>query len=393
MGVYSEYLSKKMDFIALTAERKKMLSRIASLRNQRDILVMASDLTKNVNNSIEYADVLPFQDQLSNLNGTAIDIILETPGGFAEVVEDLVRLIRKKYKTVGVIVPGYSKSAGTIFTMAADEILMGSLSSLGPIDAQIFSNGKYFSADAFLDGLEKIKKDVIATGRLNPALIPILQNISPGEIQHCENAQTFSKILVKKWLIKYKFNDWIKHSSTGEKVTDDEKNELAEDIASKLCKHSDWLTHARSIKLADLQDMKLKIYDYSSDADLDDAITRYYTLLRMTFETTNIYKIFETIDSQIYRFSVAGNPQLPVPNLKSVPHSQNQIAIIDFVCPSCKNTIRFQANLGKHSSLQGGNIAFPVKECQFQCPRCKTVNNILHIKLQIEAETGQKIVE
>jgi hypothetical protein len=393
MGVYSEYLSKNMDFIALTAERKKMLSRIASLRNQRDILVMASDLTKNVSNSIEYADILPFQDQLSNLKGTEIDIILETPGGFAEVVEDLVRFIRKKYKNVGIIVPGYSKSAGTIFAMAADEILMGAFSALGPIDAQILSNGKHFSADAFLDGLEKIKQDVITTGRLNPALIPILQNISPGEIQHCENAQTFSKMLVKTWLSMYKFNNWNNHSSSGKPVTEGEKNERAEDIASKLCKHSDWLTHARSIKITDLQDMKLKIYDYSCDANLDDAITRYYTLLRMTFETTNIYKIFETINSQIYRFSVVGNPQLPVPNLKNVPHSQNKIAIIDFICPSCKNHIRFQANIGKHSPLQSGNIAFPIKDCQFQCPRCKTVNNILPIRLQIEAEMGQKIVE
>ncbi|GMO29827.1 MAG: hypothetical protein Ta2B_10770 [Termitinemataceae bacterium] len=98
MGVYSEYLSRNMDFIALTAERKQMLRKISSLRDNRDILVMASDLTKNVNNSIEYADVLPFQDQLSNLKGNEIDIILETPGGFAEVVEDLVRLLRQKYE-------------------------------------------------------------------------------------------------------------------------------------------------------------------------------------------------------------------------------------------------------------------------------------------------------
>jgi phage FluMu protein Com len=393
MGIYSEYLSKNMDFIALTTERKQMLAKISALRAGRDILVMASDLTKNVNNSIEYADILPFQDQLSNLKGKAIDIIIETPGGFAEVVEDIVKLIRQKYDSLGIIVPGYSKSAGTIFAMAADEILMGAFSALGPIDAQIFSNGKHFSADAFLDGLEKIKQDVIKTGRLNPALIPMLQNISPGEIQHCENAQNFSKILVKAWLSTYKFKNWCNHSSTGLLVTDNEKDERAEIIASKLCKHADWLTHGRSIKLDDLQNMKLKINDYSANSALNDAITRYYTLLRMTFETTNIYKIFETIDSQIYRFTVVGNPQLPIPNLKIVPRSQNQMAVIDFVCPNCKNHVRFQANIGKHSPLQSGNIAFPVKDNQFQCPRCKTVNNILPIKLQIEAEAGQKIVE
>jgi phage FluMu protein Com len=113
----------------------------------------------------------------------------------------------------------------------------------------------------------------------------------------------------------------------------------------------------------------------------------------MTFETTNIYKVFETISSQIYRFTVVGNPQFPIPNIKAVPRSQNQMAVIEFVCPNCKNHVRFQANIGKHSPLQNGNIAFPVKDNQFQCPRCRTINNILPIKLQIEAETGQKIVE
>ena len=56
-----------------------------------------------------------------------------------------------------------------LLSMAGDEILMGDSSSLGPIDAQVVSNGKRFSADAFLDGLEKIKREVAETGKLNPA--------------------------------------------------------------------------------------------------------------------------------------------------------------------------------------------------------------------------------
>jgi ClpP class serine protease len=40
--------------------------------------------------------------------------------------------------------------------MAADEILMDAASALGPIDAQIFWQGKVFSADALLEGFEKM---------------------------------------------------------------------------------------------------------------------------------------------------------------------------------------------------------------------------------------------
>lgn len=69
MGFYSEYLNKSMSFEDLEAERKKMLGKISSLRDNRDILVYASDLTKNAPISIDYTDLLPFQDQLSNLKG------------------------------------------------------------------------------------------------------------------------------------------------------------------------------------------------------------------------------------------------------------------------------------------------------------------------------------
>ena len=86
---------------------------------------------------------------------------------------------------------------------------------LGPIDAQIFYQGKRFSADALLEGMEKIKKEVVDTGTLNRAYIPILQGISPGELQNAENALSFAKILVTQWLAQYKFRTWTTHSSNG----------------------------------------------------------------------------------------------------------------------------------------------------------------------------------
>jgi hypothetical protein len=41
--------------------------------------------------------------------------------------------------------------------------------------------GKQFSADAFLEGLRKIKDETDKKQALNRALIPMLQNISPGK--------------------------------------------------------------------------------------------------------------------------------------------------------------------------------------------------------------------
>lgn len=385
MGIYSEYLEGNMDYPQITAERKKQLKRISTIRG-RDVLVYSSDFTKNAPTQIDYSDLLPFSDQLSNLKKDSIDIILETPGGFAEVVEDMVRLIRHRYEKVGIIVPGYCKSAGTIFAMAGDEILMGPMSALGPIDAQIMFNNKRFSADAFLEGLEKIKEEVVSTGKLNPAYIPMLQNISPGEIQHCENAQNLSKKLVCEWLAEFKFKYWNIHKTTGKPVTKTDKLNRATEIAEALCKQSEWLTHGRSIKIADLDKLKLKITDYSKDADLNDAILRYYTLLKMTFET-NIYKLFETVDSQIYRFVLGPNPS-------AQPISKHQkIAGINFECPKCKKLFLIQLNIGQSEQLKPGYIPFPVDNNIFICPSCNTPSNLTQIRLQIEAQTGKKVIQ
>jgi ribosomal protein L44E len=389
MGIYSEYLERNLNFDQLQRERKKQLIQISKLRGGRDLLVYASDLTNKTQApiSIDYSDILPFKDQVTNLTGKSIDIIVETPGGIAEVVEDIVHLIRSKYDDVGIIIPGTAKSAGTILAMAGNEILMGTSSSLGPIDAQIINNNKRFSADAFLDGLNKIKNEINKTNRLNPAYIPILQNISPGEIQHCENAQNFSKILVTQWLSKYKFQNWDTHSSTGKPVTTEDKERRANEIATQLCKHSDWLTHGRSIKIPDLNRMRLLITDFSKETELNEAITRYYTLLRMTMESTNIYKLFETPSSQVMRFSGVNVP----PPQPSVPNNKMNKVVVDFVCPSCKAHYPIQVNFERNVKLEPGKHPYP-KNNNFLCPNCKTQTNLVQLRLQIEAQTRKKII-
>lgn len=180
MGIYAEYLDAGLgaDPNKLAVERKKQLARIAAIRG-RDVLAYAVDVTKGKDPiNINYTDLLPLTDQLSNLHAKSIDIILETPGGSGETAEDIVKLLRGKYEQLGVIVPGMAKSAGTLIAMAADDILMEAMSALGPIDAQITWQGKQFSAHALLEGMEKIKREVVSTGTLNRAYVPILQKLT-----------------------------------------------------------------------------------------------------------------------------------------------------------------------------------------------------------------------
>lgn len=394
MGIYTEYIDRGLDFEGLAAERNKQLKRISTLRGGRDILVYAADLNKSDPRvGVVYADLLPIRDVLSGLAGKALDVILETPGGSGQVAEDIVRLLHEKYDDVAFIVPGYAKSAGTILAMAGDEILMGPGSALGPIDAQLTWQGKTFSADALLEGVERIKDEVAQSGILNKAYIPILQGISPGELQSAENALKFAQVLVRDWLIRYKFKDWTVHSSTGQPVTPDEKRARAEEIATALCDHRRWLTHGRSVKIEDLDEMRLRITDFSKATDLNDAISRYQILLTMTFES-NLYKVFETVNATIYRGLA---PAVPPPQmLQALQQAQQMAGLTDHVvvearCGRCGTGWRVQANLKKGVAQEQGAHLFPPNN-RSACPKCSAPFDLTEARRQIEAQTKKRVV-
>ena len=385
MGYYTEYLDRTLNTQQLDDERKQQLRRISELRGNRDILVYAADLDKPNTPpallSIGYSDLVPFHDQLSNLKGSKLDLILETGGGSGEVAEDIVRSLHEKYEEVAVIVPGWAKSAGTIIAMAGDEILIEPASALGPIDAQLSWQGKVFSADALIEGMEKIKREVEATGALNRAYIPILQALSPGELQSAENALNFAKTLVTDWLARYKFKNWKTHSTNEIAVTEDEKKLRASEIATTLCDHKKWLTHGRSIKISDLETMRLRITDYSQQPDLAEAIRRYHTLLQMTFDS-NIYKVFETPNSQIIRFVMPA---------AAVPPQDADAVILEVTCPKCSAVSKLQANL-KKSPLEAGHHRFP-PDNRFKCPTCEAEIDITGFRRQIEVQSKKPVID
>ena len=66
-----------------------------------------------------------------------IDMILHTPGGLVLAAMQIARAIEAHPARVRVIVPVYAMSGGTLVALAANEIVMGEFSVLGPIDPQL----------------------------------------------------------------------------------------------------------------------------------------------------------------------------------------------------------------------------------------------------------------
>jgi hypothetical protein len=166
-------------------------------------------------------------------------------------------------------------------------------------------------------------------------------------------------------------------------VTDEEKRARAKEIASQLCEHSRWLTHGRSIRMDDLVAMRLKVTDYTQNPDLNDAISRYYALLQLTF-TTNIYKLYETPDSQIIK---AFNP---LAGIQPQPQ-QAEMAVLDVQCNRCGAKLKVQANFGQPKPLVPGNLAFPADN-KLRCPSCGLVSDVTGLRRQLEAQVKKRVV-
>jgi hypothetical protein len=161
--------------------------------------------------------------------------------------------------------------------MSGDNIYMDYYSVLGPIDPQVRNkDGRMVSASGYLDKVNGMMLKA-QNDQLSQAEFHILKDFDLAELRGYEQAVELNTGLLKKWLVKYKFKNWIIHESTGEPVTEREKAEFAEEIAGELSK-SLWHTHTRPIGIRELKAMGLSVTDYSED-DLKDDIDCYYGLL------------------------------------------------------------------------------------------------------------------
>ncbi len=388
MALFHGYINRNLNLKQIDAERREQLARIGTLRKSA-VITYAARLTAmpvRAPIGIMYDDLLPFTDMLANCSGDRISVILETPGGAGEVGREMVEILHERFRHVSFIVPGTAKSTGTIMVLGGDEFLMGSTSSLGPIDAQLFNDGKQYSADALIEGLKRIKDEVEQTGKLNSAFIPILQKISPGELEHAYNALQFARETVREWLALYKFSDWKKHSSDGRPVTEDDKRQRADEIAAALCSQSRWRTHGRSIRIPDLEALRLRVTNYDRERELKDAITRYHILLRMTFDAGNVYKVFETPTATLaMRFN------MEVTQVEqNMPQPRSVVANVQ--CGKCRKSLKVQIDLQPGVPHRPGAVRYP-KSGKLPCPSCNQTINLEPVRKEIEQNLGKKALD
>ena len=163
--------------IDIGSEMKKAMDDISSIRRRRVMCYISNTLNPvlagKCSLSLDNGDDAPFIEILKSIPEDVkdIDIILVTPGGSADTVDYIVKKLRNRFNNIAFILPYMAMSAGTIFCLSGDELIMSESAYFGPIDPQVPSkNGMYVPAQAIITLIEDIKKrgsDQIKKG-LNP---------------------------------------------------------------------------------------------------------------------------------------------------------------------------------------------------------------------------------
>ncbi|HNS19900.1 MAG TPA: hypothetical protein PKH24_05345 [Sedimentisphaerales bacterium] len=265
--------------------------------------------------SIVDEDVQGLMEVIHGLVDPNLDLILHSPGGSPEAAEAFVRYLRSKFHHIRIIVPHLAMSAATMMACAADTIILGKHSFLGPIDPQFVVNTplgeRMVPAQAILDQFEQAKTECLDPAKMG-AWLPMLSQFGPDLLIQCRNALQMSRQLVEDWLMSYMFKD------------DLEREKKAKDIATWLADHGEFKSHGRHIPRAEVERRGLRVEPLEQDQRIQDVVLSVFHATTHTFTGTAAVKIIENhlgkaFIKQSRQVVLPVSPQLPQDILKALP--------------------------------------------------------------------------
>lgn len=400
-SILNEYINKRLGLIELQNELQRLI-KLYNNHTGRFMFIYAADINKGRNRGIDVSmvqdDFYNIQDILRESTKKKIDFYIETPGGSGEAAEEIAKFLRKKFEEVNFVIAGESKSAGTILALSGDNIFMADTGSLGPIDAQVKIGRSVVSAHDYKEWVDLKRNEAAKNGNLNPFDAVMIAQISPGELFGVINSLEFAKDLVKVWLEKYKFKNWIETRTNKKPVTPEMRKQRAHEVAEMFCNHTAWRTHGRSLKIDDLKDVLL-IERIDDNPKLAGIIYRIKTVVKLILDGSTVYKMFFIDDlkiSKTFTVSPGGNlpTPTPIPQAKG-PQSQVDAAELDIQCPKCRKRHKVNGymdldsqqikarKLPTNPNIKDNDILI--------CDNCNFALDLKPIKNQVESQTKRKV--
>ncbi|OHB68232.1 MAG: hypothetical protein A2Y77_01685 [Planctomycetes bacterium RBG_13_62_9] len=258
---------------------------------QRNIILYASKWTELPPGispeafTIADEDLQGLMEVIHGLRGPSLDLILHSPGGSAEAAEAFVAYLRSKFNHIRVVVPQLAMSAATMVACAADVIVLGKHSFLGPIDPQIVIGTPLgirttVPAQAILEQFEQAKKECMDPTKMG-AWLPMLGQYGPALLVQCKHALEMSQRLVENWLSAYMFGQ------------DPEGKKKAKDIAAWLSDHGEFKSHGRHIPRSEVERRGLRVEHLERDQNIQDVFLSVFHATTHTFSATPTVKIIE----------------------------------------------------------------------------------------------------
>lgn len=109
--------------------------------------------TKELMASIGLIEELNLEEAIYKLkehNINKLILVINSFGGGVSSSFKIAYALRKNFDHIITVIPHIAASGGTLISLCGDEIVMGDMSSLTPIDVQILRNGSYFSVNSMI---------------------------------------------------------------------------------------------------------------------------------------------------------------------------------------------------------------------------------------------------
>jgi ATP-dependent protease ClpP protease subunit len=281
--VQSRRVESSQDYVL-----KKYLKRLSKFTDRVTILYASAFTEKEAAGrvlQINRQDASCLMAAASEMQGRELDLILHSPGGSVEAVEQIMSYLRRRFEHIRVIVPLCALSTATLLCCAADRIVLADHSALGPIDPVVnwAHQGESYSATAqTIINEYSIAQRNINNKRNDPALwIERLKSFPPGLLATCKSQIQVSQSLAQRWLERYMLR--------GEEAA----AEKAESIAAWLADSRRFMESLRPIGLSDAVSKGLKAERLDDDEKLLENVMAVFYAGVLKFQTGDCVKIVE----------------------------------------------------------------------------------------------------
>lgn len=260
--------------------RRSYLSKLHTHTKRNIIAYYSGFLSKpDIASSINDEDKNGFMMAVHKLDrDKGLDLLLHTPGGDLAATESIVNYLHKMFgRDIRAVIPQMAMSGGTMIACSCKEILMGTHSSIGPIDPQLRGIPAIGVIEEFKRAHEEIRRDAakIAVWK------PILGKYMPTFLTQCENAIKWSEEFVGEQLEKVMFGG------------EPDNREKSRGVVEKLTDFSGNRAHNRHIHLDECEKIGLRVHAIERDQELQDLVLTVHHCYMHSLMNSPAYKIIE----------------------------------------------------------------------------------------------------